>query len=276
MATMSDDQVNHVIDELEEALQSEDPAFVRRFHGIRRADAATAIVMVTLLASGAVLMAVGLATLSWIAWCAGAVALLAAVAVDGHHKRVLQRSPARQDGHATRLGRQLWERSGAVLAAVARRLPGPGRTWPGRSRRRDGQGWDQRILLGSTLAEVSAHIRGPDDLAGWFPGVRRVHHDAGTDILVGERGTRLRVLAERWIPGAGGTLRAAVDGAIITAHTTMRTVLAPAHHAGTVKAGVEIWVHAESDSRRGHRVLQRLRSVTAAGLRHMEAELSRT
>jgi hypothetical protein len=103
-----------------------------------------------------------------------------------------------------------------------------------------------------------------------------VHHDTGTHILVEERGKiRLRVLAERWIPGAGGTLEAVADGVVITAHMTMRTVLVPAEHGGNVRPAVEVWVHAESDnSARTRRVLQRLRSATRKGLRHMEAELS--
>lgn len=87
--------------------------------------------------------------------------------------------------------------------------------------------------------------------------------------------TRFQVLTERWVAGVGGTLDAAADGVIITAHVTMRTMPVAAEDGGAVRSGVEVWVHAESDSsRRAGRVLQRLRSVTRAGLRHMEAELS--
>lgn len=89
--------------------------------------------------------------------------------------------------------------------------------------------------------------------------------------------TRLRVLAETWVPDAGGTIQADADGAIVTVHVTMRSVLAPAEDPGTAQPGVEVWVHAESDdSPPAHRALQRMRGVTKAGLRHMEAELSCT
>jgi hypothetical protein len=276
VATKSNDQVSGTINGIERELRSEDPAFVRRVHAIRRAEVANAFTVVALLASGAVLLAVGLATFSWAVWCAGVVALLASIAVDERHKRVLRRSPRRRHDRPSRRWRKRFDWSGPLLAGVARRVPGPGWAWPALPRRDGRLGWDERVVLASTLPEVTTHLRGPDDLARWFPGVRRVHHDEGTDILVGDPGRmRLRVIAERWVPGAGGTLEAAADGAIITGHVTMRMVLVPAEHTGTVRSGVEVWVHAESDnSRQAHRLLPRLRSVTKAGLRHMEAELS--
>jgi hypothetical protein len=280
VATISNEQVSRAIDEIEQALESDDPALVRRVQALRRAERATAITVVTLLAGGAVLLTMGLATLSWIAWCAGAIALLAAAAVDERQKRVLQRTPGARDGHEIRVTPKRSRRSGQPrLGGVARRVLGPELpwlAWPTLPRRGDRRGWDERVVLACTMAEVTTHLRGPDHLAGWFPGVRRVHHDAGTDILVGGRGgMRLRALAERWAPDAGGTLEAAADGAVIRAHVTMRRVLVPAEHGGNVKPAVEVWVHAESDnSARGRRVLQRLRAVTRAGLRHMAAELS--
>jgi hypothetical protein len=273
---MSDDQVSRTIDEIARALRSEDPALVSRFNASQRAEVATAITVVALLASGAVLLTLGLATLSWAAWFGGVGALLASVAVDERHKRVLRRSQGRRRGRPSRRRRTRFDLGGPLLADLARRVPGPGWAWPTLPRREGRLGWDERVVLASSLAEVTAHLRGPDALAGWFPGVRRVHHDAGTDILVGDSGrTRLRVIAERWVPGAGGTLEAAADGAIIRGHVTMRTVLMPAEPGGTVESGVEVWVHVESDSsRQGRRLLRRLRSLTSAGLRHMEAELS--
>lgn len=53
---MSNEQVSGTIDEIERALPSEGPAFVRRFHAAQRAEVATTITAVTLLASGAVLL----------------------------------------------------------------------------------------------------------------------------------------------------------------------------------------------------------------------------
>jgi hypothetical protein len=75
---MSNDQVSRALGEIERALESDDPAFMRRVQAMARAEKATAIAVVTFLAGGAVLLAVGLATLSWVAWCAGAISLLAA------------------------------------------------------------------------------------------------------------------------------------------------------------------------------------------------------
>jgi hypothetical protein len=236
------------------------------------------LTVVALLVGGAVLLAVGLAILPWVLWCAVAIAVLASVVVGGHHPRRWWRSPVERDVHAAR---SRWKRSdwsGPLVAGLTRRAPGRGWAWlaspPGGYR----PSWDERVVLGCTLTEVAEHLRGPDELAGWFPGVRRVHHDAGTDVLVGERGmTRLRVFAETWVPDAGGAVEADADGAIITAHVTMRSVIAPAEHPGRERLGVELWIHAESDdSPPAHRALHRMRTVTKAGLRHMEAELSRT
>jgi hypothetical protein len=51
------------------------------------------ITVALLLVTGAVLLTVGLATLSWLAWGGGLVALLTSVVVDEHHKHVLRRMP---------------------------------------------------------------------------------------------------------------------------------------------------------------------------------------
>jgi hypothetical protein len=40
-----------------------------------------------------VLLTVGLATLSWMAWGAGLIALLTSVLVDEHHKHAIRRMP---------------------------------------------------------------------------------------------------------------------------------------------------------------------------------------
>lgn len=276
MPTLSNDQVRRRIDEIQRALRSDDPAFVRRFGVTGRAEVATAIALVTFLASGAVLSTIGLAIGSWVALSAGAIALLASVAVDGHDRRRRQRSLGQGGRHATHL-REVATKGGRLFARATHRMPGASWLWPASPRPGARRGWDQRVVLGCTMEEISAHLRGPDALAGWFPDVTRVQHDGGTDLVVGEHGgTRLRVRAERWVRGAGGTMEAAVDGTIITAHLTMRTVVVPSAREGVVESGVEIWVHAEvDDGRRAGGVLRVLESVTGRGLRHMKAELGR-
>jgi hypothetical protein len=90
---MTDDQVRRAIDEIEQALRHDDPAFVRRVRAVRRAEVGSVVAVVLLLIAGAVLLTVGLATLSWVAWAAGLVALLGSVLVDEHHKHALRRMP---------------------------------------------------------------------------------------------------------------------------------------------------------------------------------------
>jgi hypothetical protein len=53
----------------------------------------TVLSVLGLLAVGAVLLTVGLATLSWPVWSAGLGALAVSVLVDEHHKHTLRRSP---------------------------------------------------------------------------------------------------------------------------------------------------------------------------------------
>ena len=98
---MDDDRVSHEIEELERALVRdaigeiadglgrEDPDFVRRVHRLERAEIMSALAVFLLLAVGAVLMTVGLATLSWPAWAAGGLAFVASFAVDHHHRHTV-------------------------------------------------------------------------------------------------------------------------------------------------------------------------------------------
>jgi Protein of unknown function (DUF3040) len=102
---MTDDEVRRTIDELERALTREaieevehglardDPAFVRRVRNHCRAEMATAMSVFLLLATGAVLMTVGLATPSWPTWLAGILAFLASFGANALHERTLHRSP---------------------------------------------------------------------------------------------------------------------------------------------------------------------------------------
>jgi Protein of unknown function (DUF3040) len=89
---MNDDQVSRAIERIEQELVHDDPAFVHRFSAARRAELCTAIAVFVLLASGAVLLTVGLATPSWIAGGAGLLTLVASVLVDEHHKHACRRT----------------------------------------------------------------------------------------------------------------------------------------------------------------------------------------
>jgi hypothetical protein len=90
---MNDDQVSRALDEIERSLCQDDPAFERRLRAVRRAEIGTVLTVALLLVSGAVLLTVGLATLSWMAWGGGLIALLTSVLVDEHHKHALRRMP---------------------------------------------------------------------------------------------------------------------------------------------------------------------------------------
>jgi hypothetical protein len=90
---MDDDHVSGAIERIEQGLAHEDPAFVQRVRALHRAEIGTAVTVFVLLATGTVLLTVGLATPSWFAWGAGLVALLVAVLVDEHHKHTLRRNP---------------------------------------------------------------------------------------------------------------------------------------------------------------------------------------
>jgi fatty acid desaturase len=87
---MNEEQVSAAIDEMERALQVEDPGLVRRVHALRRADVVNCVTVFALLAVGTVLLTVGLATVAWLPWSIGLIALVVAVAIDAHHQRALR------------------------------------------------------------------------------------------------------------------------------------------------------------------------------------------
>lgn len=95
---MNDDQVRRHIEEIELGLLADDAAFVRRLRGLRRGEIANVVSVVLLLFGGAVLLTIGLATFSWPVWSAGLLALVAAVVVDEHHRRVVARPPLSPGG----------------------------------------------------------------------------------------------------------------------------------------------------------------------------------
>jgi hypothetical protein len=88
-----DDEVGREIERLERGLGADDPAFLRRFDAVRRADMVNVITVFTLLTTGVVFLTVGLATASWPAWALGFGAFAACFVVDGHHKQTLRRPP---------------------------------------------------------------------------------------------------------------------------------------------------------------------------------------
>jgi hypothetical protein len=88
---MDDEQVSRAVAEMEQALQAEDPGFVRRVDAVRRADNASCVAVFLLLAAGAVLLTVGVATVALVPWTLGLASLVAAVVVDDHHKKALRR-----------------------------------------------------------------------------------------------------------------------------------------------------------------------------------------
>lgn len=97
---MNEDQVRRTIEELERGLTQEaiedveqgladdDPAFVKRAHDFYRAETRTVLAVFLLLALGAVLLTVGVATFSWMAWTAGLLAFLASFLVSERHKHL--------------------------------------------------------------------------------------------------------------------------------------------------------------------------------------------
>jgi hypothetical protein len=89
---MTNDQVSRSIQELEGWLGHDDPKFLKRFRALRRAEVATVLSVFLLIAGGAVLLTLGLATRSWPAWCGGMISLLTSIVVDEHHKHALRRT----------------------------------------------------------------------------------------------------------------------------------------------------------------------------------------
>lgn len=81
---MDTEQVNDEIDEIERALRAGDPELDKRLRRLQRREAVHVVSVFALLAVGAVLLVVGLAILSPVAWCVGVAAYLAAFVVDRH------------------------------------------------------------------------------------------------------------------------------------------------------------------------------------------------
>jgi hypothetical protein len=85
------DLVSDALGVIEHGLACDDPAFLRRFHAVRRAEIANVVSVITLLVIAVACLAVGVATASWQPWVAGFVVFFACFAVDEHHRSTLRR-----------------------------------------------------------------------------------------------------------------------------------------------------------------------------------------
>ena len=94
-----DDHVRRAIEEIERALQAEDPSLVQRFRDVEQQPLGAAdIAVVSLLGASVVLLAVGLATSSASPWYIGAAAYGACFVVDHCHKSRRRRTPGSAPG----------------------------------------------------------------------------------------------------------------------------------------------------------------------------------
>lgn len=89
---MNDREVARSIAAFEKALELDDPAFVRRVGRLERGDTTHAVVVVSLLALGAVLVTTGLATTSLMVWAVGLGMLVLSAVVDLRYQRRLRRT----------------------------------------------------------------------------------------------------------------------------------------------------------------------------------------
>lgn len=88
---MNDEQVRAAVEQLERELRVDDPAFVRRVDAVCRADAYAVVTVLLLLAAGAVLLTVGVATMAFVPWSLGLASFVGAVIVDDRHKKALRK-----------------------------------------------------------------------------------------------------------------------------------------------------------------------------------------
>ena len=95
---MNNDQRILEIDDIERALLGEDPTLPERMRALERTDTLNVFVVFSLLATGAVLLTVGLATLSFGVWTTGVAALVMSALVDQGHKRTLLGAPTTYEG----------------------------------------------------------------------------------------------------------------------------------------------------------------------------------
>jgi len=73
--------------DIEREVMHDDPAFVRRLRRLERGDDAHTATIFGLLVASVVLLALGLATVSWVAWIAGASVFIGVFAFDDRYRR---------------------------------------------------------------------------------------------------------------------------------------------------------------------------------------------
>lgn len=84
---MDHDDISRAITDIEHELRRDDRVFVQQFQGLWRTEITLVVAVVALLAAGAVLLTVGLATRSWPTWVGGAGAFFACAGLDDYRQR---------------------------------------------------------------------------------------------------------------------------------------------------------------------------------------------
>ena len=92
---MNNDNLDRQIEELERFLNREDPSLSKRFIELERASTRNVVSVASLLVISVVLLGIGLATLSFVAFGSGTVAFIGSFIVDGLHHRRLRNQSAR-------------------------------------------------------------------------------------------------------------------------------------------------------------------------------------
>jgi len=88
-------EIDHAIRTIEVGLSQTDPDFVGHMRRLERRAVVHAVAVFVLLAVGAVLLLVGMATQTGATWLAGGAALLCSVAVDAYYQRGNERAISR-------------------------------------------------------------------------------------------------------------------------------------------------------------------------------------
>jgi hypothetical protein len=88
VAEVNDEQVRAALEEIEHELRVDDPKFVRQAQAVCRVDAFAAVTVFLLLAAGAVLLTLGVATMALVPWAG-------VVGARRHHRRPSQESAAK-------------------------------------------------------------------------------------------------------------------------------------------------------------------------------------
>lgn len=128
---------------------------------------------------------------------------------------------------------------------------------------------DHVLTLRTRLEEVQPLLQGPSAIAEWFPTLTR-RRDRDQVMLTLEPGPLSLRGSETWNSDRGALLFASREPQV-SGFLTLRSVIL------SQGLGTEIWIHAETTTRRGAgRLRQTIDAVIHAGLAHMSAELDRS